>query len=331
MSAIDDYLQLVEKGSPLNNLWQHIKTNVSKNVPPTSAYNDPKEMQQWATSVALNAPMFANIKAVHGSPHKFTKFSDDAMGTGEGAQAFGIGHYSGKHTKSLDEWYRKRLTEQNNNPLESYISKHEDYVYNLKKHIGESIINTYPGAQDLPLSQLKTLIIRTNNDTLKSIWSKANSPFYKSFEETGLNPIAKDLFNTMRGYKHTPSPGYLYALNLKPDEQDLLNFNKPLFAQSDKVLSNLQSIDESLVKSEIDNSGEGIYSLLRDKFGEKEVPKILNKHNIPGHEFAGQGGQGLPNYVIYNPENIEIIRRIRGGLDSPRQSFIDYLTNYINQ
>lgn len=33
------------------------------------------------------------IKAFHGSPHKFGKFDKAFMGTGEGAQAFGKGHY----------------------------------------------------------------------------------------------------------------------------------------------------------------------------------------------------------------------------------------------
>ena len=37
--------------------------------------------------------MVSEIKAFHGSPHKFKNFSNEAIGTGEGAQAFGYGHY----------------------------------------------------------------------------------------------------------------------------------------------------------------------------------------------------------------------------------------------
>ena len=44
----------------------------------------------------LNNPMtfMTQIKPVyHGSPYKFNKFENKAIGTGEGAQAFGYGHY----------------------------------------------------------------------------------------------------------------------------------------------------------------------------------------------------------------------------------------------
>ena len=46
--------------------------------------------------------------------------------------------------------------------------------------------------------------------------------------------------------------------------------------------------------------------------------KNLLDQGIPGHSFYGQGGRGLPNYVMYNPEDIQIMRRIKSGLATPR-------------
>lgn len=48
--------------------------------------------------------------AWHGSPYKFDKFSNEAIGTGEGAQAHGYGHYVAK-SKDVAKGYAERLSE----------------------------------------------------------------------------------------------------------------------------------------------------------------------------------------------------------------------------
>lgn len=48
--------------------------------------------------------------AWHGSPYKFDRFSNEAIGTGEGAQAHGYGHYAAKN-KDIAEKYRQILSE----------------------------------------------------------------------------------------------------------------------------------------------------------------------------------------------------------------------------
>jgi hypothetical protein len=57
MSAIDDYLQLVAKGSPLNNQWQQLKSNINHNIPSMQDMQDPGKM----AGLALQAPMMGVI------------------------------------------------------------------------------------------------------------------------------------------------------------------------------------------------------------------------------------------------------------------------------
>lgn len=45
--------------------------------------------------------------AYHGSPYDFSKFSNEAIGTGEGAQAHGLGHYTALDKNVADTRYRK--------------------------------------------------------------------------------------------------------------------------------------------------------------------------------------------------------------------------------
>lgn len=61
--------------------------------------------------------------AWHGSPYKFYKFSNEAIGTGEGAQAHGYGHYVAKN-KDIADRYRRELTGDD--------YKNEKYFYNNK-------------------------------------------------------------------------------------------------------------------------------------------------------------------------------------------------------
>lgn len=64
--AIDDYSQLIDKDSPLYSHWLRLKSNISQQIPPQSAFTNPQEMQDWSMSAALNAPMgltFFNSKS----------------------------------------------------------------------------------------------------------------------------------------------------------------------------------------------------------------------------------------------------------------------------
>src|ERR1700724_825909 len=51
----------------------------------------------------------AGIIAYHGSPYDFTAFSSDKIGTGEGAQSYGYGHYVAENPAVSTE-YQKRLS-----------------------------------------------------------------------------------------------------------------------------------------------------------------------------------------------------------------------------
>ena len=50
----------------------------------------------------------ADMRAFHGTPHEFDRFSLDHIGTGEGAQAYGWGLYFASR-KGVAEWYRDKL------------------------------------------------------------------------------------------------------------------------------------------------------------------------------------------------------------------------------
>ena len=76
--------------------------------------------------------------AYHGSPYDFAKFSNEAIGTGEGAQAHGYGHYAAKN-KDVAEGYRRNLSKKDT-PYEEYktLTQYIDFLNGLKEKAGLS-------------------------------------------------------------------------------------------------------------------------------------------------------------------------------------------------
>ena len=318
MSAIEDYLQLVAKGSPLNNQWQQLKHNINQNIPQASDVHDPAKMQEWAINAALNVPMLGNILAWHGSPHKFSKFSDKAIGSGEGAQAFGMGHYSATDPATADKFYRKRLADNLNadlnDGLEHWATNNSALERRLKA-ISDANIAEQPFVRDYDPVRLKLFQMQQHNSNLSDLWGRAQ-------RHTALlhsNPELQAIIESMRAHKiPPPSPGYLYQLNLRPNKEDLLNFDTPLSEQSPGILEALKTAgaDRFNITGLSERTGESAFRKLEQSQG-TNIGKLLDSLGVPGHSFNGQGGDGLPNFVIYDPKNIEVIRRIRAGMDNP--------------
>ena len=72
-------------------LFRKVDFNKLPAVTQEQIVNNPEIMDKIAESML--APVGGQIKAFHGSPHKFTKFSMSKVGSGEGNQAFGYGLY----------------------------------------------------------------------------------------------------------------------------------------------------------------------------------------------------------------------------------------------
>ena len=69
----------------------------------------PKVEDVLMTDIKAFNPFKQTQTAYHGSPADFNKFSNEAIGSGEGNQVHGYGHYVAKNKNIADERYRKRL------------------------------------------------------------------------------------------------------------------------------------------------------------------------------------------------------------------------------
>lgn len=341
MSAIDGYLQLLNNnpkanatGQWLSKLGNNVKTGIENSLPKNTS---PAAMLDYASSVNPVTGIIGNILSWHGSPYKFTKFSNKAIGTGEGQAAFGDGHYSGEDFAVLDDWYRRRLAEMriDNSPLERFIAdpEHKSIINEARASLNKQLQDTYPNWSSIEPGLQKSIGAKEFNNTIRSVFSRGQTAKTNDkFSNVYGNPW-DNVFNLSKNY--TPPPpnnGYLYQLNLKPNKEDLLDFGKNFTEHPKQIQQKILSAAESepgAMQRLLDYSQEvgGPKDSISQLYGEDlyrhlnysgNASKNLLDQGIPGHTFAGQGGHGLPNYVMYNPEDIQIMRRIKSGLATPR-------------
>ena len=149
-------------------------------------------------------PSLGMVKAYHGSPHKFDKFSMENIGTGEGAQAYGHGLYFAENPEIAGH-YKKTLA--SGAPGEIYLD-------------GKLVENPTPA---------QVLATGDQHYMMKMHSPDPNNP---TFTDDVIRE-ASELRDSGR-LNYNPS-GNLYNVNLDVNHEDLLDWDAPLSEQSESV------------------------------------------------------------------------------------------------
>lgn len=270
------------------------------------------------------------ITAYHGSPYAFDRFDPGKIGSGEGAQAYGYGHYFAGNEKVANE-YRKALT---------------------GNHAGDIHIPTVDGVEVANPSQTLRNIIRDGGNAasflerMKPRLAEAEAALQKSrlggdeletmLAETDYSRV-KGIIDEASGLVGrrvgTKPAGHTYEVKINADPDHFLDWDKPL-TQQPHVMAKM---DSELPSYAHDNSPETV-KMLRDNLGYSHVDtgkdvyqmggrdvegnqryedfaRILRDKGIPGIRYLDQGsrsaGEGTRNYVVFpgNENIVEILRR----------------------
>ena len=239
-------------------------------------------------AMGLLSPMKAGvltkgIRAYHGSPYKFDKFSMDRIGTGEGAQSYGHGLYFAEQ-EATAKAYRDALASPSlldpdtraAQALKSYDSR-ADAISNLKQIL--SISDPHP-----------------QTDALRSAIQ---------ILERGDTPVPK-------------SPGHMYEVNIRANPEQFLDWDRPLGQQSQNIQSVLfdkMGVPESLGRGEdvYRDAAMRNYPRLPSSMAYAEGSRAFREAGIPGIKYLDQGsrdaGQGSSNYVVFDDKLIDIMKR----------------------
>ena len=237
---------------------------------------------------------------LHASPFKFSKFSGEFVGTGEGrnAIAHGLNFTKDEHLANL---YKKDLNE-----------------------VALELPGTDPGVQ----RQLGRDFNNSDFDSVDDIPNDWYENAARGYEADGF-PVEAAAIRAADKSKARMSESQLYEVSI-PDETvaKMLDRDLPLSEQPEVVArlkaaeladdTHLFSIEGAKPLSEV--SGEEVYIVVADAFGEGNIgkgitaeskaegaSKFLNEIGIPGVKYLE--GQGKRNIVVFNPDDITQVKR----------------------
>jgi hypothetical protein len=258
----------------------------------------------------------------HGSPHgPFPKFDSSKIGTGEGAQAYGHGIYTGE-ARGTGEEYRKALTGNQFGdklvPTVDGIPSDTPTLRNLVRN-GQSPEDFIASMQNKLKSQKAALSKASKDEILPGV-----SDY--DMAEMALGETKK-LIDEAKGYvgkeiKAEPI-GYLYKVDL-PDESiaNMLDWDKPLSKQHKNVQEALKGIETNFPEIADFNLRKWMdadplastwhNTIVRDLgVDPQDISKLLKERNVPGIRYLDGGSRnlesGTSNFVVF-PGNEDLLK-----------------------
>lgn len=232
------------------------------------------------------------IRAWHGSPHDFDKFSMDKIGTGEGAQAYGHG---------------------------LYFAESEDVARNYRSALAPGMGDGNLRAAGVSDGDLRAMRQFTQSavdpDTAMRDWLH-----WIGKKET---PELRSAF--MRDWSGR-NDGRLYEVNIDANPEDFLDWDKPLSEQPPRVQSwaRQRYLDFFGREPGDDVDGDMLWKLANpqndldgrdwlDVGPAADASNRLREAGIPGIRYLDQGsraaGDGSRNYVVFDDNLISIIKK----------------------
>lgn len=219
----------------------------------------------------------------HGSPAKFSRFDPTKIGSGEGNQSYGYGHYLAQNKSVADEY--QRTTRE---PGFSYLGEKIDRVKNPVKETAAKLIYENKGDKS---AAMKAADRYAYDNLLK-----------KEIEQ--MNPAEVSI-------------GNLYTVDL-PDEQiaKMLDFDKPLIEQSKEI----QALAKQYGLTDPDHMGGDLIAAMGAK--SPAGAEAMRQAGIPGIRYFDQmsrgADEGTSNFVVFpGGEDLLTILRRNGGLLGP--------------
>jgi len=267
-------------------------------------------------------PKFDNgggITAYQGGPHSVGEegFLDEKIGTGEGAQAYGHGHYFAE-AEPVAQGYRDALV-QKRNPTTSI----NDLIGQMSKNSPES---RTPKNIQWYMKQDPMLSPHADDKEVVGHISEAlnGQNADGSVSESAIDAYGKLTDKFGRNHK-----GHMHEVSINAHPDHMLDWDKTIDEQSDYVKNALnktewwpwteERIEDRAGRHGSNPQGRHLYEDLVEDYSPEEASKFLQDSGIHGIRYLDANsrskGEGTRNYVVFDPKRVDIKRRYKDGGD----------------
>jgi len=293
-------------------------------------------------------PASFSITAHHGTPHKVDKFSTKNIGTGEGAQAYGWGLYFAE-SEDVARDYKNRLTDWNSAGVYSFQGEQyasDDFTSPERHAIAHVFHNGIESAR-----KLSEVLLKDARNGEPYTEEQGGLPYYER--------LAKTIESIQSESDITFDQGSLYTVDLNVEQDELLDWDKPMGEQSELVRKVVGYVERNpdaevalirkakeegwfnserwkreeekmyeTIDAAAEFSGKDGAEYYRDfllRGGDKQASEALAAAGIKGIRYldgdSRSNGEGTSNYVIFNDADITITEENGQVVDTASPSF----------
>lgn len=249
------------------------------------------------------APGPASFGAWHGSRHLFAGTPENPLGafkpieevahTGEGTQAFAFGHYVAGAQGTARSYMRAgaedlgqgtyKLDDKEVTPLHYFDSNNPAYW-------GLHFLADHEGDHTLAIKDLRMQAKSLYNEAMTTTGEQKQGYLQNALDYSKASRWLDE--NRDRVTYEPPEKGHLYQVSVRPDEHELLDWDKPYSEQSPQVQ---QAVRPFFPYHKIDDmTGESLYRNIGAGAGGSEAAsKALHDAGVPGVRFLDQNSRGI--------------------------------------
>ena len=278
----------------------------------------PSRSQMHAGGAALQDAV-QKIKAYHGSPHDFDRFSTSQIGTGEGAQRYGHGLYFAEN-EDVAKGYKSST---------NYADKKRQFLSELPEDADIDEVMDVLENTDTFSPQMRELVSALAEDD----WLGFDYPAQAITAATSKNI---DNFDVSPRLKKAVDSGSMYQVEIDASPDEFLDWDLPLSEQSEGVQRSLRGLPDPKLRERLSGKtnvgteldGSSAYDEVQRYFspqrsnlfdggtaseGMSDASSELRDLGIKGirykDEFSRGKEGGTSNYVVFDENLISIARK----------------------
>jgi len=271
-----------------------------------------KNPQMWldAAKQYSNALLMGStapgVRAFHGSPYDFERFDIGKIGSGEGAQVKGHGLYFAEH-EPVAQTYRDKLGgnityqgEKTRSYPVANLPPDQQAIHNVTQGMWE--LASREGVPGDPAAAIAAERQRALADAAyHQTQGSARDADYAGEVAAQIDRLKPEDFAFDRGH--------MYEVNIGAEREHMLDWDKTVGQHPDAVRDKLLDMGYG----DRQRGAEVYAHLASGPGGDVGASQQLQDAGIPGIRYLDQGsragGQGTSNYVVFNDNIIDILRK----------------------